>query len=74
MSHGHRFDEVIEYTIGQMQTFVKSIEKLKASDLQMQLAVNATAAQGDESGIKKMQKTLSGDQSPQIPDDWITKG
>ena len=73
IENGHSFTEIGNYTIRQFQEFIKVIGKLKKSDLLIQLALNATAAQGDEAGIKKMQQLLGGKVKNQIPDKWITK-
>lgn len=72
IANGHSFDKIPDYTIRQFQSFVTAIDDIRKNELLVQLAVNATAAQGDEAGIKKLQSTLGG-KTQSIPDQWITK-
>lgn len=55
---GHRYGDVMNYTLAQVEAFIVAAEREDRERLSVLLAVIATGTQGDGRAIEKMQREL----------------
>ena len=55
---GHRYPDILGYTLGQLNAFLAADSRLEHERLSTQLAVMTTAAQGNREGIRQLQAEL----------------
>ena len=53
LSVGHKWTDILDYTMPQFKAFCEAAEKAKRMDHAALIAAVATGAQGDGKGIKK---------------------
>ncbi|PRE26396.1 hypothetical protein C6Q22_02075 [Burkholderia multivorans] len=58
MRSGHRYPDILGYTLGQLNAFLAADSRLEHERLSTQLAVMTTAAQGNRDGIRQFQAEL----------------
>ncbi len=55
---GHRYPDILLYTLGQVNAFLAADSRLEHERLATQLAVMTTAAQGSREGIRQLEAEL----------------
>ncbi|MBF4088599.1 hypothetical protein FP568_23130 [Pandoraea pnomenusa] len=58
MRSGHRYPDILDYTLGQVNAFLAADRHLECERLSSQLAVMTAAAQGSRDGIRQLQAEL----------------
>ncbi|MBD3805321.1 MAG: hypothetical protein IE919_19105 [Thioclava sp.] len=58
MRGGHRYPDILGYTLGQLNAFLAADRRLEHERLATRLAVMTAAAQGSREGIRELQAEL----------------
>jgi len=77
VQNGHRLEDVLEYTMGQIGVFLKSIYEIKNEESIAEMFSIRAAVWAEEKDFKDITKSskvqASAPKAPNVPDSWVTK-